>query len=107
MYVIGLDVGTSGVKSTVFGENAQIVSHARREYDLLCGAPGQYELDPEVLLQKSVEALRESVAAVNGKEVRAICITSFGESFVWYGQGRPCACKYDDLYGQAGHTGNP
>lgn len=82
MYVIGLDVGTSGVKSTVFGENAQIVSHARREYDLLCGAPGQYELDPEVLLQKSVEALRESVAAVNGKEVRAICITSFGESFV-------------------------
>ena len=46
MAVIGLDVGTSGVKSTVLDDNARVIAHAYREYDLLCPAEGQYELDP-------------------------------------------------------------
>lgn len=81
MAVIGLDVGTSGVKSTVLDDNARVIAHAYREYDLLCPAEGQYELDPRVLLKGALEVIRES-AGKAGTDIEAISVTSFGESFV-------------------------
>ena len=46
MAVIGLDVGTTGVKSTVFDENARVIGHAYREYNLIGEHEGKFELDP-------------------------------------------------------------
>jgi len=82
MYVIGLDLGTSGVKSTLFDDRANAVGSTYREYDLLSDGDGVYELDPAVLLQKSLEVLAGSIKEIDAGEVKAICITSFGESFV-------------------------
>ncbi len=82
MNVIGLDVGTSGVKSTVFDEKANILYHASREYGLICGGDGMFELDPRLLLSASLEVLKESTSRCAREDVRAICVTSFGESFV-------------------------
>lgn len=82
MFVIGLDVGTSGVKSTLFDDETNVLAHAYREYNLICEQDGMFELDPNLLLQKTVEVIQESVAGWDAKQVRAICVTSFGESFV-------------------------
>lgn len=82
MFVIGLDVGTSGVKSTLFDEKATVVGHAYREYDLICEGDGMFELDPTLLLRNALEVLAESTASCNRHEIGAICVTSFGESFV-------------------------
>ncbi len=82
MYVIGLDIGTSGVKSTVFDENAVIVSHSYEEYEIICEGPGLFELDPNVLREAAFRVLAGSVKNCRRDEVRAICVTSFGESFV-------------------------
>lgn len=82
MYVIGLDLGTSGVKSTVFNDKAEIICHSIKEYDLLLGEAGQFELDPNILLKRAKEALSESISNIEKSEVKAICVTSFGESFV-------------------------
>jgi xylulokinase len=82
MFVIGLDIGTSGVKSTVFDDHANVVGHAYREYDLISSGEGMYELDPHVILEGSWAVLAESTRNCDGKKVRAICVTSFGESFV-------------------------
>ncbi|MEF9974432.1 MAG: FGGY family carbohydrate kinase, partial [Clostridia bacterium] len=60
MAVIGLDVGTSGVKSTVFEGDARVVAHAYREYDLISEGEGLYELDPRVLLDSALAVLEES-----------------------------------------------
>ena len=80
MAVIGLDVGTTGVKSTLFADDARIIGHAYREYDMV-GGEGRYELDPRVLWASTREALAESVKDYGGT-VDAISVTSFGESFV-------------------------
>ncbi len=82
MLVIGLDIGTSGVKSTVFDENAAIVSHSYEEYEIICEGPGLFELNPVVLRDAAFRVLALSLKNVNRHEVRAICVTSFGESFV-------------------------
>ncbi|WP_066686579.1 FGGY-family carbohydrate kinase [Christensenella intestinihominis] len=84
MYVIGLDIGTSGVKSTVFDGKANVLGHAYREYDLICPGDGMFELDPRVLIEKAYEVLAESARVCEKKEIRAICVTSFGESFVCF-----------------------
>lgn len=81
MAVIGLDVGTSGVKSTVFGENAQVIGHAYREYNLIGEDQGKFELDPRELWDKTKQVLCESAKNCGGR-IDAISVTSFGESFV-------------------------
>ena len=58
-----------------------MIGHAYREYNLIGEREGKYELNPAVLWEKAFEVLRES-ARECGKEVRAISVTSFGESFV-------------------------
>jgi len=84
MYVIGLDVGTSGVKSTVFDGRANVLGHAYREYNLICPGEGMFELDPRVLIEKIYEVLAESTQICDKKGIRAICVTSFGESFICF-----------------------
>jgi xylulokinase len=86
MAVIGLDVGTSGVKSTVFDGRAAVIAHAYREYDLIGKAEGRYELDPQELWEKARQALRESAQGC-GLAITAITVTSFGESFVCLDEG--------------------
>ena len=41
-----------------------------------------YELDPRIILNSALEVLANSIRNCDGKKVRAICVTSFGESFV-------------------------
>ncbi len=82
MYVIGLDIGTSGVKSSVLDDKANVLYHAYREYDLISPMADQYEIDPDLIFQKALEVLEESTRNCNRKNIRAICVTSFGESLV-------------------------
>lgn len=101
MAVIGLDVGTSGVKSTLFDEEARIIGHAYQEYDLV-GDEGEYELDPRLLWEKTKEVLRGSLRDFAGT-VEAISITSMGESFVCLDEGDQVLCNtmiYMDPRGQ-------
>jgi xylulokinase len=81
MAVIGLDVGTTGVKSTVFDDRARVIGHAYREYNLIGEREGRFELDPAELWMKAKAVLKESAQSC-GESVKAISVTSFGESFV-------------------------
>ena len=81
MQVMGLDLGTSGVKGTVLDAQARVTGHAHREYDLIGGAEGRFELNPGELLRQTREVIAEAAGAAGGR-VDAITITSFGESFV-------------------------
>ena len=101
MAVIGLDLGTSGVKSTLFADDARVIGHAYREYDLI-GGEGVYELDPRVLWEKTREVLAGSVKGYDGT-VDAISVTSFGESFICLDEADRVLCNtmiYMDPRGQ-------
>jgi len=92
MAVIGLDVGTTGVKSTVFGENAQVIGHAYREYNLIGEDQGKFELDPRELWEKTRQVLAESAMGCSGR-IDAISVTSFGESFVCLDENNTILCN--------------
>lgn len=76
-YVIGLDIGTTGCKATVFSENGHVCSKAYREY-----TTGEYNgmIDPDLVWEKTKEVMKE--CAKEYPEVDAVCTTSFGESVV-------------------------
>lgn len=74
--IVGLDVGTTGVKAVAFGLGSSWRRVAIREYPLLAPAPHQEVQDPAVILIAAQEALAECVAAAAGAEVLAVCVSA-------------------------------
>lgn len=76
-YIMGIDIGTTGCKATVFDEEGRIGSQAYLEY------PNDYytgEIDPIVVWQCVKEIICRCTKAIPC--IEAICTTSFGESVV-------------------------
>jgi gluconokinase len=74
--VIGLDVGTTGVKAAAFGVASSWRRIAVREYRLLEPAPGQAVQDPDEIRAAVLAALRECVATLGGAEILAISLST-------------------------------
>ena len=74
--VIGLDVGTTGVKAAAFGIDAPWRRVAVREYPLLHPGPGRQVQDPATILRACVAALAECVSASGPAEVAAVSVSA-------------------------------
>ena len=82
MSLMGLDIGTTGAKATVFDEAGSILSSAYREYPLVHPQPGWSEIDPEQVWRLVCEAVTEAAAGVAGDPVQAFAISTMGEAAV-------------------------
>ncbi|UVI28275.1 FGGY-family carbohydrate kinase [Paenibacillus spongiae] len=82
MPLIGLDVGTTGCKSTLFDQDGRMLSSAYREYPLENPQPGYYELNPIRVWNEVQSVIEETMADYPGIQVQALCISSLGETFV-------------------------
>jgi xylulokinase len=82
MSLMGLDIGTTGTKATVFDEDGKILAGGYREYPLVHPQPGWMEVDPLQVWQMVAEAVREATAATAGDPVRALAISTMGEAAV-------------------------
>ena len=74
--IVGLDVGTTGVKAAAFGLGSSWRRVAIREYPLLAPAPGQEVQDPATILAAVAEALAECVAAAGEAHVLAVSVST-------------------------------
>jgi xylulokinase len=61
-YLAGVDVGTSSARCSLFDLSGQIVASASREYGASYPRPGWVEQDPQLLIDRTMEACREAVA---------------------------------------------
>jgi xylulokinase len=77
---IGIDIGTSGCKACVVDENGCFLKSAHRDYPLVYPRPGWVELDPGEIRDAAFGVLRE--LSPHAKDVKAIAVSSIGESFV-------------------------
>jgi xylulokinase len=80
MNLMGLDVGSTGVKSVVFDASGRIVGSAYREYPEVYPQSGWIELRPDEVWQ-AVRAVISEAAAQAGGDVRSLCISAMGEAF--------------------------
>lgn len=82
MSLMGVDVGTTGVKSAVFDRNGRFLSSAYLEYDLLFPFAGASELDSRQVLDASYKVIAQAAGEVRETDpVEAIGIASQGEAF--------------------------
>jgi xylulokinase len=54
--LVGIDVGTTGVKAVAIGPGGEVIARVEREYPLASPRPGWFEQDPEDWVRASQEA---------------------------------------------------
>ena len=79
MKTAGLDIGTTGCKLTVFDEQGKRLGKAYRDYPANRKA-GSHEIDISAMTDSVYAVIREMAAEY--PDIRAIGVTSFGETFV-------------------------
>jgi len=76
-FVIGLDVGTTTLRSYVYDINGQVVGSADTRVETISPQPGWVEIKPDLLWEKVVEVLRESIrsAGLGAKQISSMGIS--------------------------------
>jgi xylulokinase len=100
--IVGLDVGTSGVKALAISEQGEILARAEEEYPLSIPQPGWAEQDPEDwwrATERALERLGRSPSAIglSGQMHGLVCLDAEGRvlrpAILWNDQrtGAECA----------------
>jgi len=84
VYLLGLDVGTTGCKSVIFNEKGDVVSSAYGEYTLYHRRPEWSELNPDEVWTTVMETIRASVknGKVNPELIIALSTSVLGDAFI-------------------------
>ena len=104
MALMGLDIGTTGTKATIFDEDGNILSHAYGEYDIYSDGQGLYEIDPLLVWNTAKNIISQANKLAGNPRIEALCTSSFGEAFVMLDQsGKELARSpiYMDKRGEA------
>jgi xylulokinase len=92
-YLVGIDLGTTGCKSMVVGEDGTIAGSHYIEYDLIFTEAG-VEQDANLWWEHTKTAIKGAIrnAGVYGKDIAALAVSSQGIAFVPVDKGgRPLA----------------
>lgn len=84
---LGLDVGTSGVKAILVGEDGSVLASATTPLAMRTPRPGWAEQDPEDWWRASVASLRDVIAQRPGERVLGIGISGQMHSSVFLDKG--------------------
>jgi gluconokinase len=100
--VIGVDIGTSGVKVEAVDAAAVVYRGAERHYPTDSPQPGWAEQDPGVVARATAEAIREVAAGVlgSGQSIAGIAFSSVMHSLIGLGpDGHPLtrALTWEDV----------
>ena len=80
MSLMGIDIGTTGCKASVFDLSGRQLAQAYREYDIVRPRPGWQELDAVELWTKVKAVVAEVAAKTAGDPIEAFSVSSFGEA---------------------------
>jgi len=58
-YIIGIDIGTTNTKAVALTDEGEVLGSASASYPVFSAGEGQHELDPALLLEAVLAALRE------------------------------------------------
>lgn len=77
-YLAGVDVGTSGARCSLFDVSGRLVSSAGCEYGASYPRPGWVEQDPQLLIDRTMEACRRTISqsGVSSNEIAAIAFST-------------------------------
>ncbi len=74
-FVIGVDLGTTGVKSVLVNEKGKVVLSSVEEYPLITPKPGWAQQEPDAWWQSTVKSLQSLLKAINPVSISGIGLT--------------------------------
>ena len=80
--VIGLDCSTSACKAVVWDSTGNALARGSSSLSLITPQPTWHEQSAESWWTSTVQAIRQAVSQVDGRQVRALCIAHQRETFV-------------------------
>lgn len=104
MALLGLDIGTTGTKATIFDVDGNILAHAYGEYDVYSEGEGLYEIDPLLVWNTAKNIISQANKQAGNIKIEALSTSSFGEAFVMLDQSGKELAKspiYMDKRGEA------
>lgn len=83
-YLLGVDVGSSSVKTALFDTEGRMVGLSLQEYGLIMIAPNLVEIEPDTFWQKLKAGVGQvlSSSRVRPGQIKAMAISSQGETFI-------------------------
>lgn len=83
-YYLGIDIGTTGIKTVIFDSKGFPCGIGLAEYTLETPKPDIVELDAEVYWESTKKALAQAVeaAAVSPSEIRSLAVTGQAETLI-------------------------
>ncbi len=82
MSILGLDIGTTGVKAVAFRDDGALITSAYREYNLKSPRPGWLELDPAEVLAAIRHVTNTVATATRSDPMRSVATSTLGEAAV-------------------------
>jgi len=82
VYLLGIDVGTTGSKAIVFNTDGDIKGYGFREYDVLCEKPGLAEQDAEKVWTFVKQSVKQAVAKSGVKNIKALSVSVQGDAVI-------------------------
>lgn len=82
MYLLGLDVGTTGTKAVVFDIDGNIKGYGFREYGVICKKPGWAEQEPEKVWEIIKLVIRQAVTESGARDIKALSISVQGDAII-------------------------
>ena len=90
MSLMGLDVGTTGVKAMAFTPEGKVLARAYREYRELYPKPGWVEMNPNGIWRFTREVIREVSLKTKKDPIKALSLSVLGEAVTPLGKdGKP------------------
>ena len=80
MSILGLDIGTTGVKAVAFTTEGKPLASSYQEYHLISPEEGFLELDPMEVLAGTRKVCREVAEATTADPVSSLSISTLGEA---------------------------
>ncbi|MEF9972517.1 MAG: FGGY family carbohydrate kinase [Clostridia bacterium] len=104
MALLGIDVGTSGVKASAIDQMGKTLAYAHGAYALHTPEPGVFELSPDEVWRATGAVVSQVAAQADlaSDPISALCVSSLGESFVLFddeGTVMGCSPMYFDRRG--------
>jgi len=83
-YVLGIDLGTTGVKANIFDQDCTIIGHGACILPHVMPKPDWVEQDPRIMWQRVLESVEKALvtARIDKKEILAVGIAHQGEPVI-------------------------
>ena len=82
MYLLGLDIGSTGCKALVFDHDGKILGSGFEEYGIILDQSGKAEQDAENIWKITCRIIRKAIEKIKSSNISALSLSVQGDGII-------------------------